>query len=280
MDQVKATCVCEGGGLWAALRDDFDRYVFLIQRDENMAGPLTPFLVGLLSQGLWATTAYRLSHYVRFRFRSLLLEVLSFIFQRIVVALTGIQIDRRAHIGPGLWIAHNGCIVIGPARIGKNCGIFQGVTLGQSASTLDRPSSPGVPILGDRVWVGPGAVIAGEVTVGNDASVGANSLLVRDAPPRGVMLGVPARMVSRQGSFTQIRYRDMDTDDERIAALADLEAAPDRYDGRSLAPDGRLSAGPAQDVLDPERMVGPRRVLRVGTAGAVPTRPEFGVRQG
>jgi hypothetical protein len=99
------------------------------------------------------------------------------------------------------------------------------------------------------VWVGPGAVIAGEATVGDDASVGANSLLVRDVPPRGVVLGVPARLVSRQGSFTQIKYRDMDSDDERKAALANLEVGPDRYDGRSLTPDQRPAAGPLRDVL-------------------------------
>jgi serine O-acetyltransferase len=66
-------------------------------------------------------------------------------------------------------------------------------------------------------------VVAGVVNVGNDAVVSANSLLVRDAPARGVMIGVPARLVSRQGSFTQITYRTMESDDERKLALADLE---------------------------------------------------------
>lgn len=94
----------------------------------------------------------------------------------------------------------------------------------------DRPSSGrDVPALGDRVWVGPGAVIAGGVTVGDDVAVGANSLLVRDVPPRGVVVGVPARLVSRLGSFAQILYREMDSDEGRKAALAaDPEAGQER----------------------------------------------------
>jgi serine O-acetyltransferase len=186
--------------------------------------------MGLTSQGLWATTAYRLNHYVRYRLHSRLLRVLPSAFHSVVMAITGIHIDANAHIGPGLKFPHGGHIVIGPVRAGRNCDIFQGVTLGEANSTFgDRPDRQEVPTLGDRVWVGPGAVIAGGVTVGDDAAVGANSLVVRDVPARSVMLGVPARLVSRQGSFTQVTYREMDNDDERKLALAaDPDASPGR----------------------------------------------------
>jgi serine O-acetyltransferase len=227
---VGAACVCEGGGLRAAIREDLDRYVFIIQRQHGLTGPLVSLRVGLMSQGLWATTAYRLNHYVRYRRHSRLLCVLPSGLHHILMALTGVHIDPHAHISPGLKFPHGGHIVIGPVRMGANCDIFQGVTLGESDTTLeDRPSRPDVPTLGDRVWVGAGAVIAGGVIVGDDAVVGANSLLVRDIPPRGVALGVPARLVSRRGSFTQIAYRHMDDDNERKVALAaEPEAAPER----------------------------------------------------
>jgi serine O-acetyltransferase len=219
---VRAVCVCEGGGLRAAFRDDLDRYVFVNQRQHGVTGLLLPLRIGLMSQGLWATMAYRLYHYVRYRLHSRLLGVLTYVLHRIVMALTGIHIDGRAHIGPGLKFGHGGPIIIGPGRIGRNCDIFQYVTLGGSESTLDdshydRPQSP---TLGDRVHVGPGAVIAGDVTVGDDVAVGANSLVVRDVPPRGVVVGVPARLVSRRGSFAQVMYREMADDDERSVALA------------------------------------------------------------
>jgi serine O-acetyltransferase len=176
---------------------------------------------------MWATAAYRLNHYTRHRLHSRLLGVLPSLLHRLLVVLTGIQIDAQAHIGPGLKIPHGGKIVMGPVRVGSNCDIYQGVTLGGSMSMniLDEShSGPGVPTIGNRVWIGPGAVIAGGVTVGDDAAVGGNSLLVRDVPPRGVVVGVPARLVSRRGSFAQIMYREMDIDDERKIALAqDLE---------------------------------------------------------
>jgi serine O-acetyltransferase len=218
---MRDDCVCEGGGLRAAFRHDLDRYVFVVQQREGGAGRLASLRFALLSQGLWATSAYRLNHYVRYRLGLRLLGAFPHILHRIIIAITGINIDRQAHIGPGLMFPHAGGIIVGPVRLGRNCDIFHGTTLGESSKTPDDSSSrPDVPTLGNRVWIGPGAVIAGGVTVADDAVVAANSLLVRDVPPRGVMIGVPARLVSRQGSFTQITYRDMDSDDERKIAMA------------------------------------------------------------
>jgi serine O-acetyltransferase len=221
------TCVCEGGGLRAAIRADLDRYVFVAQRQQGESGRLLPLRMGLMSQGLWATAAYRWNHYARHRGRR---SAMPKIFHRAIMALTGIHIDASAHVGPGLAFAHGGHVVIGPVRMGRNCDIYQGVTFGASMSFDHRhPKPPGAPTVGDRVWVGPGAVVAGAVTVGDDAAVGANSLVVRDVPPQGVMVGVPARLVSRQGSFAQVMYRGMDSDQERKAALAaSQEAAPQR----------------------------------------------------
>jgi serine O-acetyltransferase len=221
--------VCEGGGLRAALRDDLDRYVFVAERQLGMTGPLLPIRIGLMSQGLWATAAYRMNHYVQHRARSRSLRVLPYAFHRAIMALTGIHIDAGAHIGPGLAFAHGGHIVIGPVRVGRNCDIYQGATFGASMSLDERNPRPGAPTLGDRVWVGPGAVIAGDVTVGDDAAVSAISLVVRDVPARGVVLGVPARLVSRRGSFAQIIYRGMDTDGARSVALAtEQEPGPEQ----------------------------------------------------
>ena len=219
-EPVLAVCVCEGAGLRAALRADLDRYVFVAQHQQGSTGALLPLRIGLMSQGLWATAAYRLNHYARHRFHSRLPGMLPQAFHRAIMALTGIHIDASAHIGPGLAFAHGGHVVIGPVRVGRNCDIYQGVTFGASMSLDDRNYKPGAPTLGDRVWVGPGAVVAGDVTVGNDAAVGAISLVVRDVPPRGVVVGVPARLVSRRGSFPQVMYRGMETDEERSSALA------------------------------------------------------------
>jgi serine O-acetyltransferase len=143
---------------------------------------------------------------------------LSFIGQRLFRVVTGLEIDPQAHLGPGLMIPHDGHIVIGPVRVGRHCTISHRVTIGQGLQG-DGPAHDDTPVLGDRVWVGPGAVIAGPIQVGSDASVGANSVVLRDVPPRGVVLGVPARLLSHKGSFTQVYYRGMTDDPDRRLAL-------------------------------------------------------------
>ena len=228
-EPVSTPCICDGGGLLPTLWEDLDRYVYVVQQQGGGAGPFVTLRIALVSPGLWATIAYRLNHYARCRRRSFLLAVSTRGLHRLVMWLTGTQIDPRAHIGSGLKFPHGGHIIIGPVRMGTNCDIYQGVTLGAGESTLsEHPSRPDVPTLGDRVWVGPGAVIAGGCAVEDDAVVGANSLLVRDVPARGVMIGVPARLTSRRGSFTQVKYRNMENDDERkLARAAALETDPD-----------------------------------------------------
>jgi serine O-acetyltransferase len=218
-------CPCEDGRLRAAFRADLDRYVYCAQESDGYK-PFLALRVGLRSPGLWATTAYRLDHDAQRRPRRRVLITLLRVFHVATEALTGIHIDKRAHIGPGLQFPHGGRTQVGPILAGSNCDILHGVTLGRGNSVLsERPSEPDVPTLGNRVWIGPGAVVAGKVTVNDDAVVAANSLLVQDAPQRGVMIGVPARLVSKHGSFNQIAYRDMAADSERESAVAAALAA-------------------------------------------------------
>ena len=87
--------------------------------------------------------------------------------------------------------------------------------------------------------VGPGAVVAGPIRVGSDAAVSANSLVLRDVPERAVVLGVPARVISYEGSFTQIYYRDMAQDPQRRRALAD----PGTNAGTNAGPDTGKDTG-------------------------------------
>jgi serine O-acetyltransferase len=219
---VKGACPCEGGRLLDAVRADVDRYVATAERDGEPRQVALPRVA--LSLKVWAVVTYRITHFaltgVRPEALGRLLAVLSTIGQRFFAALTGIEIDAHAHVGPGLMIPHDGYVVIGPVRVGRHCTISQGVTLGQGLRGTAASVEEDTPVLGDRVWVGPGAVIASKVSVGSDASIGANSVVLRDVPARGVVLGVPARLVSRRGSFAQVYYRDMDADADRACALA------------------------------------------------------------
>jgi serine O-acetyltransferase len=216
---VRSECVCEGAGLFDTIREDVDRYVFGVEQ-EGVSGWLVLLRVALLSPGLWSVLSYRVTHFAINRLPRPLstgVGTVFFTLQRILHLLTGVEINTRAHIGPGLLIPHRGTIVIGSVRIGRNCNISQGVTLGRS--TLIDAVGTDTPVLGDRVWVGPNAVVAGPVTIGDDAAIAANSVPLRDVPARGVVMGVPARLVSERGSFNQVAYRGMDDDPDRIASL-------------------------------------------------------------
>ena len=90
---MPTSCVCEGG-LRRTRHDDLDRYVHLIQLPRGVAGRLAALRVGLLTQGLWATAAYRASHYAHHSHRSPLLVAVLNLVHRVVGALTGIQAFR------------------------------------------------------------------------------------------------------------------------------------------------------------------------------------------
>ena len=93
----------------------------------------------------------------------------------------------------------NGC-----TRIGRNCNLSHGVTLGQA----NRGLQTGTPIIGDDVFIGPGAMIFGSVRIGNNVAIGANSVVTKDVPDNAVVVGSPGRVVSLQGSKGYINRTD------------------------------------------------------------------------
>lgn len=109
----------------------------------------------------------------------------------------GIYLPYNTSVGPGLYIAHFGGIyVYHKSRIGSNFTIDQEIVLGKSM----RGPHKGAPVIGDNVYVGPGAKIIGNVRIGNHAAIGANSVVTKDVPDHAVAAGVPARVISEAGS--------------------------------------------------------------------------------
>lgn len=98
--------------------------------------------------------------------------------------------------GPGLDIAHTGGInVSSHARIGRNCKIYPGVTIGTGADGIASPR------LGDNVHIGAGAAIIGEIEIADDIAIGANAVVVHSFTEPGITLaGIPARKVSDKGT--------------------------------------------------------------------------------
>jgi serine O-acetyltransferase len=117
----------------------------------------------------------------------------------------GISIPPDTKIGSGFYIGHFGGIVINSnSQIGKNCNISQGVTLGQA----NRGRNKGYPILGDNIYIGPGAKIVGAVKIGNNVAIGANCVVTRDIPDNCVVVGIPGKVISQEGAEGYINRID------------------------------------------------------------------------
>lgn len=149
---------------------------------------------GLLSQGFWALLCYRLSH-LRLRCRVPVLRQGWFVLNRLAgkatEMTTGIMIAESATIGRRLVIEHFGNIIVhGATVIGDDCVIRQGVTIGNRH--MNEPMA--APKLGNRVQVGAGAKLLGRITIGDDAVIGANAVVVKDVPAGAVAVGVPAQI--------------------------------------------------------------------------------------
>jgi serine O-acetyltransferase len=184
-----------------------------------------------LNPALWAVLSYRLNRWTNRaelpRLVRPILRVVSTAIDLVVRAVLHVELPADADIGPGLYIPHTGCIVVGTsARIGRNCTLAHGVTVGHGRG--GKRQEDGAPSIGNRVYVGPGAVIIGPVEIGDDALVGAGAVVVRSVPPAGVVAGNPSRLISRNGSFDLISYPEMERDAGRNAALLSfrLTAAP------------------------------------------------------
>jgi serine O-acetyltransferase len=147
------------------------------------------------TQGVWAVCVYRFGRWVwRDSPRPLRvpLKLAYFVAQKFVESTTGIQIPAATNIGKGLYIGHFGMIVVHPeATIGENCDLSHGVTIGVRGGPR-----PGVPRIGNNVYLGTGAKVLGPVTIGDGAQVGANAVVLSDVPAGATAVGVPARIVS------------------------------------------------------------------------------------
>lgn len=110
---------------------------------------------------------------------------------------TGIQINPGAKIGEGLYIPHYGGIVVNPsAVIGEDCYLSHNVLIGK----VHSGTREGVPVIGDDVFVGTGSVILGNIKVGNNAAIGANSVVINDVPDGVFVAGAPAKVVAQTGA--------------------------------------------------------------------------------
>lgn len=113
----------------------------------------------------------------------------------------GISIPYNTTISAGLYIGHYGGIIVNPGTIiGKNCNINHDVTIGATYGG----KTPGVPVIGNNVYFGPGSKIIGGITVGNNVAIGANCVLTKSVPDNAVVAGIPGVVISEKGSYEYV----------------------------------------------------------------------------
>ncbi len=130
---------------------------------------------------------------------------------------TGIEIHPGARVGKGLFIDHGIGIVIGEtAEIGKNCIIYQNVTLGGTGKHEGKRH----PTIGNNVMLGTAATLLGPVTVGDNVKIGAETFIIMcDVPSDCTVVGVPGRIVKKNGQKVDIELKK--TNPRKIAGHED-----------------------------------------------------------
>ncbi len=142
-------------------------------------------------------------------------------------AFTGIEIHPGATIGRRLVIDHGMGVVIGEtAVVGNDVLFYQSVTLGGTARTKGRRH----PTIGDRVQIGAGATVLGDVTIGDDARVGSGAVVVRSVPAGATVGGVPARILREIDLTTGLAVRPASPDEIQAALLERIDVLEARLE--------------------------------------------------
>jgi serine O-acetyltransferase len=165
------------------------------RRMSNSNSIATYFKYMLMNSSFKITFWFRVGSYLKEKRNIVhrLMYVIVYFIHKHNQYLTGIQLAFGTSIGKGLFFPHFSCIVISSSsKIGDNCTIFHGVSLGAIRGKGD-------PHVGNNVVFATGAKILGNVTIGNDVFVGANSVVVKDIPDNAVVVGIPAKIINMDG---------------------------------------------------------------------------------
>jgi serine O-acetyltransferase len=192
--------------------------------------------------GVQALLAHRVAHALLEARVPLLPRMIAYVTR----AVTGVEIHPAAEIGREFFIDHGSGVVIGEtAKIGDRVTLYQGVTLGGTGFQRGKRH----PTLGDNVTVGSGAKLLGPIDVGDNAKIGANTVVVEDVPPGATVVGNPGHPVRVEGKRVEGPDADWihlpDPIAEAIKALserlADIERRLAELDGHNGPPGGEAA---------------------------------------
>lgn len=176
-----------------------------------------------LYSGFHAVTAHKLSHALHKHGMVLTARAIS----QGMKFLTGIEIHPGATLGRGVFIDHGAGVVIGEtAVVGDNCTIYQGVTLGGTGKHTGKRH----PTLGDDVMVGAGAKVLGPVNVGDRAKIAAGAIVLGEIPPDSTAVGIPAKVVRRDGERVEQDLDQVNIPDPISRELSEIKERIERLE--------------------------------------------------
>ncbi|MGH7661970.1 MAG: serine O-acetyltransferase [Vulcanimicrobiaceae bacterium] len=216
-----------------------------LSRDPAARGVLD---VVLSYPGFHAITAHRAIHAMH----KSGIPVLPRFLSHLVRFATGIEIHPGAMIGDGFFIDHGMGVVIGETTIiGKDVTLYQGVTLGGTSLNPGKRH----PTLMDNVEVGVGAAVLGDILVGENSKIGAGSVVVKDVPPSSTVVGIPGRIVSKEGKpiespAQQSNRQHVQMPDPTATMLARLEARIRTLEERLASVQAKEADSPSDDASE------------------------------
>lgn len=167
-------------------------------------GFVEKYIMTTLQLGTLAVFVYRFGNWAQLRAWAPLRWLALAIYHPLnglVRSFSGIDLDRRVPIGPGFIIHNFSGICIDAARIGDNFIVNQGVSVGRDWRNGGRP------VIGDNVFLGSGAKVLGGIMLGNNVVVAANAMVDRSVPDNCTVVGVPARVISREGTSSYLQLK-------------------------------------------------------------------------
>lgn len=131
---------------------------------------------------------YLLSHWLHKKHIPLLPKLITLL----IFLIYNSKIPASAVLGKGTRFGYGGIGVVVHARtvVGQNCTIGQQVTIGGGNSHY-----PGLPLIGDNVYISKGAIVFGGITIGNNVTIGANAVVNKPVPDNAIVAGVPAKII-------------------------------------------------------------------------------------
>ncbi|MCH6268799.1 MULTISPECIES: serine O-acetyltransferase [Neobacillus] len=146
----------------------------------------------LTYSGLHAIWAHRLAH----GFYKRKLFFIARVISQVSRFFTGIEIHPGAKIGRRFFIDHGMGVVVGETcEIGDNVTIYQGVTLGGTGKEKGKRH----PTIKDNVLISTGAKVLGSITIGENSKIGGGSVVLKEVPPNSTVVGIPGRVVMKDG---------------------------------------------------------------------------------